>query len=105
MASYSEADAAWVLEKGDYVIRVGNSVMDTEVAAVLTLEEEVKTQIGPVRILFFMYASIMAELGRRRIIHIIFRPSIHCLPRRVHFSGHHIHCGREEEPGDGGISF
>ncbi|NBI92261.1 beta-glucosidase [Lachnospiraceae bacterium] len=46
MASYSETDAAWVLEKGDYVIRVGNSAMDTEVAAVLTLEEEVKTQIG-----------------------------------------------------------
>ena len=46
MASYSEADAAWVLEKGDYVIRVGSSAGNTEVAAVLTLAEEVKTQIG-----------------------------------------------------------
>ncbi len=46
MASYSEADAAWELEKGDYIIRVGSSATDTEVAAVLTLEEEVKTQIG-----------------------------------------------------------
>ncbi len=46
MASYSEADAAWVLEKGDYVIRVGSSARSTEVAAVLTLAEEVKTQIG-----------------------------------------------------------
>lgn len=46
MASYSEADAAWVLEKGDYVIRVGSSARNTEVAAVLTLAEEVKTQIG-----------------------------------------------------------
>lgn len=46
MASYSEADAAWILEKGDYVIRVGSSAGNTEVAAVLTLAEEVKTQIG-----------------------------------------------------------
>ena len=46
MASYSEADAAWVLEKGDYVIRVGSSAGNTEVAAVLTLAEEVKTQSG-----------------------------------------------------------
>jgi beta-glucosidase len=46
MASYSMDDAAWILEKGDYVIRVGNSAADTVPAAVLTVAEDVKTQIG-----------------------------------------------------------
>lgn len=45
MASYCEKCAAWVLEAGDYVIRVGNSSRHTEAAAVLTLDETVKTMI------------------------------------------------------------
>ena len=43
LASYSEKDAAWVLEKGDYIIRVGSSSADTEPAAILRLDETVKT--------------------------------------------------------------
>jgi beta-glucosidase len=46
MASYSEKDAAWVLEKGDYYIRVGNSSMATKPVAVISLPEDKKTQIG-----------------------------------------------------------
>lgn len=46
MASYSEKEAAWILEKGSYVIRVGNSSADTDIAGILTLEKEVKTQTG-----------------------------------------------------------
>ncbi|RKS75505.1 beta-glucosidase [Motilibacter peucedani] len=37
MASYDTARAAWVLEKGDYVVRVGESSRSTHVAARLTL--------------------------------------------------------------------
>jgi beta-glucosidase len=46
MASYSEKEAAWVLEKGDYIIRVGNSSADTTPVAVITVGEDKKTQIG-----------------------------------------------------------
>lgn len=45
MASYCEACAAWVLEAGEYVIRVGSSSRSTEIAAVLTLTQTVKTRI------------------------------------------------------------
>ena len=44
MASYCEACAAWVLEAGCYVLRVGNSSRDTKVAARLQLDETVKTE-------------------------------------------------------------
>ena len=43
LASYSERKAAWVLEAGDYVLRVGRSSRDTFAAAVLTLPETVIT--------------------------------------------------------------
>lgn len=43
MASYSEEGAAWILEKGDYILRVGNSSRNTEAEAVIRLEKEVKT--------------------------------------------------------------
>lgn len=43
MASYSEAYAAWVLEAGNYVIRVGNSSRNTRAAAAISLKEAVKT--------------------------------------------------------------
>ncbi|MFB3160185.1 glycoside hydrolase family 3 C-terminal domain-containing protein [Neobacillus sp. 179-J 1A1 HS] len=39
MASYSENLAAWVLETGDYLIRVGNSSRNTKVSAVIRLDE------------------------------------------------------------------
>ncbi|MDO5424244.1 MAG: glycoside hydrolase family 3 C-terminal domain-containing protein [Eubacteriales bacterium] len=44
MASYCEKCASWVLEKGDYIVRVGNSSKDTVAAAKLVLEETVKTE-------------------------------------------------------------
>jgi beta-glucosidase len=39
MASYSEELAAWVLESGDYLLRVGNSSRNTKVTAVIRLDE------------------------------------------------------------------
>ncbi len=38
-ASYDEAAAAWVIEAGDYLIRVGNSSRNTTVSAVVAMEE------------------------------------------------------------------
>ena len=44
MASYSEARAAWILEAGDYWIRVGASSRDTKLAAVVRLDHLVVTE-------------------------------------------------------------
>ncbi|MCH5193853.1 MAG: glycoside hydrolase family 3 C-terminal domain-containing protein [Oscillospiraceae bacterium] len=44
MDSYCEDCAAWVLEKGDFFLRVGNSSADTKIAAVLELDDTVKTE-------------------------------------------------------------
>lgn len=44
MASYEESSAAWVMEKGNYVIRVGNSSRNTENVAIIKLAETVKTE-------------------------------------------------------------
>lgn len=41
MASYDEARSAWILEPGDYVIRLGEHSRSTRVAAVLRLESEI----------------------------------------------------------------
>ncbi len=41
LASYREADAAYVLEAGDYILRLGNASRNTVVVGVLTLGEEV----------------------------------------------------------------
>lgn len=41
LACYSERKAAWILEAGDYLVRVGNSSRNTFVAAVLRVEEEI----------------------------------------------------------------
>ena len=41
VASYDTTKASWVLEQGDYVIRVGNSSVDTSVCGVAKLEESV----------------------------------------------------------------
>ena len=40
LASYREADASYVLEAGDYILRLGNSSRNTAVAAVLDLNGE-----------------------------------------------------------------
>lgn len=44
MASYSQSKAAYVLEKGDYLIRVGNSSRNTAVAAKIALAADVTTE-------------------------------------------------------------
>ena len=44
LASYREKDAAYVLEKGDYILRPGTSSRDTSAAAVLVLDEDVVTE-------------------------------------------------------------
>ena len=44
MASYSEKRAAWVLEAGDYWIRVGSSSRSTKLAAVVRLDHLVETE-------------------------------------------------------------
>ena len=41
LASYDEETASWILEKGNYVIRVGNSSVDTKIAAMAVLSETV----------------------------------------------------------------
>ena len=41
LASYRESDGCYVLERGDYVLRLGNSSRNTTVAAVLELPQEV----------------------------------------------------------------
>ena len=42
-ASYDEAAAAWTLDEGEYLLRIGNSSRDTVVAAVISLPEAIKT--------------------------------------------------------------
>lgn len=43
MASYDAYDAVWVMEEGEYTIRVGNSSRTTEIAAILDLDETIQT--------------------------------------------------------------
>lgn len=44
MASYSEKNAAYVLQGGDYIIRIGNSSRNTSAAAVISLDASAATQ-------------------------------------------------------------
>ena len=44
MAYYNTEEAAYVLDAGDYVVRVGNSSRNTEVAAGISLDEAAKTK-------------------------------------------------------------
>ncbi|MEY8390586.1 glycoside hydrolase family 3 C-terminal domain-containing protein [Lachnospiraceae bacterium 45-W7] len=51
MSSYNESTSAYVMEKGDYIIRVGNSSRNTKAAAVISLDkdkitEQLSTQLG-----------------------------------------------------------
>ena len=40
-ASYDEETASYILEAGDYIVRVGNSSVDTKIVSVLSLDETV----------------------------------------------------------------
>lgn len=44
MSSYSEEKAAYIMEAGDYVIRVGNSSRNTKAVSVIRLDEEAITE-------------------------------------------------------------
>ena len=44
LASYDEEQSAWVLEQGDYIIRVGNSSRSTVPAAILRVEKDTVIQ-------------------------------------------------------------
>jgi len=44
LASFDEARSAYILESGNYVVRVGNSSVNTEIAAVVRLDREVTVQ-------------------------------------------------------------
>lgn len=77
MASYDTADAAYVMEAGDYLIRVGDSSRDTAIAAKINLASNVTTiQTSPQntdgfsgtdlvsnRANFYSYPSQAAELA------------------------------------------
>ena len=43
MASYDSQRAAWIMEKGTYYLRVGNSSRNTRIAAALTLDADAVT--------------------------------------------------------------
>lgn len=43
LASYHPDCAGWVLERGEYIVRIGTSSRDTKAAAVLTLDRDIKT--------------------------------------------------------------
>ena len=43
-SGYSEEKAAWILEEGDYVVRVGNCSADTQPAGIIRLDETVVTE-------------------------------------------------------------
>ncbi|MQS89776.1 glycoside hydrolase family 3 protein [Companilactobacillus mishanensis] len=44
MASYDTSTASYIMDAGDYIIRIGNSSRNTHVAAVLNLPEKVTTE-------------------------------------------------------------
>ena len=45
VASYDESRSCWILEKGEYLLRVGTSSAETAVAGVLKLKKEIITEI------------------------------------------------------------
>lgn len=68
MASYSVERHAWILEAGDYQIRVGESSRDTKVEAVLHLDETVVTvQTGDILAETETFAEISAPKHQENI--------------------------------------
>ena len=60
MASYSEKEAAWILEKGDYIIRVGNSSASTKVAGVIEVCEDIQT-LSTFKIYHYLFTNIKGK--------------------------------------------
>lgn len=44
LASYDEKQAVWILEKGEYLLRLGNSSRDTNVCAIVSVPESLVTK-------------------------------------------------------------
>ena len=44
LASYDEEQAVWILEKGEYILRLGNSSRDTEVCGIISAPETLVTK-------------------------------------------------------------
>ena len=63
MSSYSTAQAAYILEKGNYVIRVGNSSRSTSVAAVLSLDTACVTEQLSNQMTQDVPMSVLSNLG------------------------------------------
>ncbi|MBQ8995279.1 MAG: glycoside hydrolase family 3 C-terminal domain-containing protein, partial [Oscillospiraceae bacterium] len=67
LASYDEETASYILEKGDYVLRTGNSSRNTEVVSVLELPETVTVSVhrnlcaakNPVQVLHHVQKEIV----------------------------------------------
>ncbi|MBQ7283816.1 MAG: fibronectin type III-like domain-contianing protein, partial [Oscillospiraceae bacterium] len=64
-ASYDEETAQYILEKGEYIVRVGNSSRNIEVAAVITLDKKVTvsqhTNICPQKDKFEVLSTIALQ--------------------------------------------
>lgn len=43
LASYDEESSSWLMEKGKYLLRIGNSSRNTEIVGAIELDEDVKT--------------------------------------------------------------
>lgn len=96
MASYDERRAAWILEKGDYLLRVGTHSRATRVAAVVHFEKEYiceqLTNVLPLdcemecvhedRRLFYTYSSEKAEIESAKKIYI---EKIEVIRRKTNF--------------------
>ncbi len=65
MASYDEEKAAYILEQGEYVIRVGSNSRNTHVAAILELDREVVTKVLTNRIKPDCSMSVLSAEGRK----------------------------------------
>lgn len=63
LASYDEEESAWILEKGMYIVRVGNSSRSTSVVAVLELLETVIVEDTVNR----MHAPTFERLSRYKV--------------------------------------
>lgn len=59
MASYSEERKAYILERGDYIVRVGNSSRDTEACGILRIDNDVVT---------YQVKSICPEWGHKDFV-------------------------------------
>lgn len=65
MASYDEERAAYVLEQGEYIIRVGSHSRSTHVAGILELDREVITETLTNRIKPDNNMTLMSAKGRK----------------------------------------